>query len=76
LSFSNFPLAILFSSKRFLHQKAQSKRPKQKNQANPPQKKPPCPPSEVFINSSKQGGAKALREGLDIVTGETCLPAL
>jgi hypothetical protein len=28
-----------------------------------------------FINSGKQGGAEALGEGRDIVTGETCFPA-
>jgi hypothetical protein len=28
-----------------------------------------------FINSRKQGGAAVLGEGLDIVTGETCIPA-
>jgi hypothetical protein len=27
------------------------------------------------MNSSKQGGAEALGEGCDIVTGETCIPA-
>jgi hypothetical protein len=28
-----------------------------------------------FINSGKQGGAEALGEGRDIVTGENCVPA-
>jgi hypothetical protein len=27
------------------------------------------------VDSSKQGGAEALREGRDIATGETCIPA-
>jgi hypothetical protein len=27
------------------------------------------------MNSGKQGGAEALGEGCDIVTGETCVPA-
>jgi hypothetical protein len=31
--------------------------------------------SRPFINRSKQGGAEALEEGCDIVTGETCVPA-
>jgi hypothetical protein len=31
--------------------------------------------SGPFINSGKQDGAEALKEGCDIVTGETCVPA-
>jgi hypothetical protein len=31
--------------------------------------------SESFISSGKHGGAAVLREGCDIVTGETCVPA-
>jgi hypothetical protein len=55
--------------------------PKQKAQKPKvkPQKakaKAPSPPfSGSFINSRKQGEAEALREGCDIVTRETCVPA-
>jgi hypothetical protein len=31
--------------------------------------------SESFIQGGKQGGAAVLWQGLDIVTGETCVPA-
>jgi hypothetical protein len=31
--------------------------------------------SESFIHSGKQGGAVVLKEGHDIVAGETCIPA-
>jgi hypothetical protein len=72
------------------------KSPKQKNQAKAPQNPSPQSPqnqkpkakskspsfsfSDPFINSGKQGGAEALREGRagvgrDIVTGQTFFPA-
>jgi hypothetical protein len=54
-SFSIFPSTILFHSKSFLHQKAQSKTPKGKSQKA--KAKAPLPLSGVFY-SSKQGGAK------------------
>jgi hypothetical protein len=77
--FSNFPLAILFSSlilfhsKSFPHQKAQSKRIKPKPKPNAKSKKAPSPPSVGL--SGKQGGAEALGEESDIVTRETCISA-
>jgi hypothetical protein len=67
-SFSNFPLAILFPSKSFPHQKGS----KQNNQAKG--KKPQTLLQGPFINRGKQGGAEALGEERDIVTGETCGP--
>jgi hypothetical protein len=61
--FSIFPSAILFPSKSFSHQKAQTKVPKDKSQAKSPKAqskapkaKGPLPPSGVFY-STKQGGA-------------------
>jgi hypothetical protein len=38
-------------------------------------KKPVSSISESFIISDKQGEAGVLREGCDILTGETCVPA-
>jgi hypothetical protein len=81
-SFSNFSLAILFRSKSFPHQKAQSKRTKQKPPQNllkqkiSRQKVKSSQPSfsGPFINSGKQGGTEALGEGRDIISGETCVP--
>jgi hypothetical protein len=64
-SFSNFPAillpsVILFPSKSFLHQKAQSKRikPKPNVKAKSKKQKPPAFLQGPFINSSKQGGAQ------------------
>jgi hypothetical protein len=62
-------------------QKPKAKRQKQKPQSKSPQSKKPKSKSlvssfsESFISSGKQGGAVVLREGCDIVTGETCIPA-
>jgi hypothetical protein len=52
-----------------------SQKPKAKAPSTSQRQKAPFPPSGVFINSCKQGGAAALREEHDIVTGETCLSA-
>jgi hypothetical protein len=81
--FSKFPLAILFPSgilfpsKSFPHQKAQNKKPKPKLKvkAKGKSKKSLFLFQGSFTNSHKQGGAATLREGRDIVTGETCVPA-
>jgi hypothetical protein len=84
--FNNFPAVlspsvILFPSKNFPHQKAQSKRtkpkPKKPSKAKAKIKKQkPQPSFNAFYKQWQQGGAEALgREGLDIVTGETCVPA-
>jgi hypothetical protein len=44
-------------------------------QPTPPSKSPTSLFSESFISSGKQGGgATVLREGHDIVSGETCVP--
>jgi hypothetical protein len=83
--FSNFPLAILFPSlilfpsKSFPHQNAQSKKPKPKAKAQSKSQKQKAQKnlkpsfSRPLIPSGKQGGA--LREGHDIVTEKTCIPA-
>jgi hypothetical protein len=49
--------------------KSQNPKLKQKNQS------PLSSFNWSFINSGKQGGAVALWEGHDIVTGESCIPA-
>jgi hypothetical protein len=67
--FSSFPLATLFPSKSFPHQKAKAKAPnpsKAQSKSQRQKSESPHPPSGPFINSGKQGGAEA---------GETCLPA-
>jgi hypothetical protein len=81
--FSNFPAilfpsVILLPSKTFPHQKskaqktskaeAQNKNQRQKAKSPRQKAEAPSPPSV----GSKQGGEEALREGRDIVTGETC----
>jgi hypothetical protein len=68
-----FPSAILFPSKSPPTSKSQKpKSPKQKPQSKSPKV---SSFSESFIPSGKQGGAAVLREGRDIVTGGTCVPA-
>jgi hypothetical protein len=59
---------------------AQAKAPKNLSPKSPPKpkaktKSPQPSFSGTFINSGKQGGTEAVGEGLDIVTGETCVPA-
>jgi hypothetical protein len=81
--FSHFPLAIFFPSAIFsLPNASHTKKPKAKgkSQQQKPQTKAKAKTlmssfSGPFINSSKQGGAEALGEGRDTVTGETCIPA-
>jgi hypothetical protein len=79
--FNNFPLAVLFPSKSFPHQNAQSKSqspknpPKPKVKAKDKKQKPPALLQQPFINSSKTGWSRGSGEVGDIVTGETCTPA-
>jgi hypothetical protein len=79
---SNSPLAILLQQFFSLPKASHIKKPKSKKsfKQKPPKQKPQsnsCASSfsESFIFSGKQGGAGVLREGHDIVTGETCIPA-
>jgi hypothetical protein len=69
-----FPSVILFPSKSFPHQKTKPKKPlqnkKPKVKAKGKKQKPQAFLQQAFY---KQGGAHALGEGHDIVTGETCL---
>jgi hypothetical protein len=87
---SNSPLAILLQqffspSEIFTSKSLHTKKPKSKSlkaKAKAPKQKPQSKGkslassfSESFIPSGKWGGAAVPEKGLDIVTGETCIPA-
>jgi hypothetical protein len=59
-----FSLSKVSHTKKTKAQKPKAKAPKQKASSF----------SESFVPSGKQDGAVVLKEGCDIVTGETCIP--